>query len=116
MNALSKADFLALQSEVEMLELSIAQGQETDTTDARLTEIDRLMEHSDWVLCPDYGVIRKAVNGVPLQVCKSARGFYIGTWNDEGPTSRESEEYWPQAELAQTALLNGQWTQFSYEI
>ncbi len=116
MYALSKTDFIALQSELKMLELSIAQGQETDTTDARLTEIDRLMEHSDWVLCPDFGVIRKAVNGAPLQVCKSANGFYIGTWNEEGPVSRESKEYWPKKEQAQSALLNGQWTQFSYEI
>lgn len=116
MNALSKAAFLALQSEAESLTLSIAQGQETDTTDARLAEIDRLMDDSDWELSHDYGVVKKSVNGIPLQVCKSARGFYIGTWNEEGPVSRESKEYWPKAELAQTALLNGQWTQFSYDI
>ena len=46
-----------------------------------------------------------------LQVCKSQRGFYIGTYSDEGPCSRESNEYYPAQAKADAALENGSWTQ-----
>ena len=45
------------------------------------------------------------------QVLKSARGYYIGTFNDQGPVSRESEEYWPSEDKAGDALQTGAWTQ-----
>lgn len=48
---------------------------------------------------------------LPLRVLKSAAGFYIGTISDEGPFSRESEEYWPTAEAAETALMSSCFTQ-----
>lgn len=51
---------------------------------------------------------------LPLQVCHSAAGFYIGTWDDEGPCSRESAEYFRTEEAAQTALQSGNWTQRAY--
>lgn len=62
---------------------------------------------------PPKGMLAAAAGkAFPLQVCKSAAGFYIGTLNEEGePFTRESREYWPRQELAQTALVKGLWTQ-----
>jgi hypothetical protein len=48
---------------------------------------------------------------LPIHVCKSGAGYYIGTWDHEGPYSRESEEYFTTREAAQKALETGQWTQ-----
>lgn len=49
---------------------------------------------------------------MPLKVCRSGAGYYIGTWDDiEGPTSRESVEYYPTVEAAQEALKLDNWTQ-----
>lgn len=50
---------------------------------------------------------------LPLQVCKSAAGYYLGTLDGFGyPYSRESAEYWPTEAQAAKAL-NGEldWTQ-----
>lgn len=113
----SKQAFLELEREAYSLELAIAKGEETDLTDARLAEIDQLMKQSDWMLSIDYGVIKKSVNGIPLKVLKSARGFYIGTCDEhQGPLSRESNEYWTCENDASHALESGRWTQFNYEI
>lgn len=52
---------------------------------------------------------------LPLQVLQSHAGFYIGTFSDEeGPMSRESEEYYPTREAAVEALASGTWTQKTY--
>lgn len=49
---------------------------------------------------------------LPLQVLESQRGYYLGTMTiEEGPVSRESEEYWPIRDLAQEALRDQNWTQ-----
>jgi hypothetical protein len=51
---------------------------------------------------------------LPLQVCRSATGFYLGTLTPEGePYSRESVQYWPTREEAERALKAGwkTWTQ-----
>ena len=48
---------------------------------------------------------------LPVRVLKSKAGYYLGTENDEGPVSRESVEYWPGKERAQTALTEGNWVQ-----
>lgn len=51
---------------------------------------------------------------LPIQVLESPSGFYLGTCNEEGPVSRESEEYWPTKEAAQLALAGQEgkgWTQ-----
>lgn len=48
---------------------------------------------------------------LPVRVLQSFRGFYLGTANEEGPVSRESEEYWPTREAATSALADGRWTQ-----
>lgn len=46
-----------------------------------------------------------------LQVLESQAGFYIGTFDpQEGPISRDSLEYWPKREQAETALATGNWT------
>jgi len=60
-----------------------------------------------------YGQLARTICNVslPLEVQKSARGFYIGTANDEGPVSRESVEYWRTLQDAESALANGSWTQ-----
>lgn len=59
------------------------------------------------------GVLAKQSLGkdLALEVCYSARGFYIGTCNEGLPFSRESVEYWPKRELAQAALNQVCWTQ-----
>jgi hypothetical protein len=49
---------------------------------------------------------------LPLQVCRSAAGFYVGTLDAEGlPVSRESVEYWRRSEAAADAFRQGHWTQ-----
>jgi hypothetical protein len=47
---------------------------------------------------------------LPVEVLKSAAGFYIGTCDEDGPVSRESQ-YFPTSELAQQALESGTWVQ-----
>lgn len=47
----------------------------------------------------------------PLQILESAAGFYIGTFDELGPLTRESEEYFPTAETAAKALETHSWTQ-----
>lgn len=48
---------------------------------------------------------------LPLMVCKSAAGFYIGTMQNGEPMSRESVEYYATREKAEYALANDTWTQ-----
>ena len=48
---------------------------------------------------------------LPLQVLRSANGFYIGTADDNGPVSRESVEYWNTVQEAALALEKGNFTQ-----
>ncbi|WP_353618367.1 hypothetical protein [Paracidovorax avenae] len=47
----------------------------------------------------------------PLEVCRSQAGFYLGTYSDSGPFTRESVEYWRKREQAEKALATGNWTQ-----
>jgi hypothetical protein len=50
---------------------------------------------------------------LPLQVLRSAAGFYLGTLEDGMPYTRESVEYWPTQEQAERAMAIGEdgWTQ-----
>ena len=49
---------------------------------------------------------------LPLQVCRSAAGFYLGTKENDQPFSRESVEYWRTREEANEALLSPKkWSQ-----
>lgn len=48
---------------------------------------------------------------LPLQILKSGSRYYIGTANEEGPVSRESEEYFRTQSKAELALQSGVWTQ-----
>jgi len=59
------------------------------------------------------GLLAHATSGqnLPLKVLHSAAGHYIGTFNDDGPVSRESVEYFPTREAASYALETGAWTQ-----
>lgn len=60
-----------------------------------------------------FGVLAQQELGVklPLQILKSAAGFYLGTADDDGPCSRESEEYWSDRGAAEAALRAGVFTQ-----
>ena len=51
---------------------------------------------------------------LPVQVLESAAGFYLGTVNEEGPYSRESQEYWRSRKEAEKALETGSWTARRY--
>jgi len=65
----------------------------------------------------NFGEVAFAVTGhiLPLRVCRSAAGFYIGTISsdsdDSFPMSRESVEYYRTVEEADLALFKGTWTQ-----
>ena len=51
---------------------------------------------------------------LPLRVMKSPAGFYLGTADNDGPYSRESEEYWGTHQEAAAALNSPDqilWTQ-----
>lgn len=59
------------------------------------------------------GRLAKEILGVNLElvVMQSAAGFYLGTFDEEGPVSRESEEYWPTRAQAEHALKNKEFIQ-----
>lgn len=48
---------------------------------------------------------------LPIQVLQSNAGYYIGTFDEEGPCSRESLEYFPTYQTANEALTLDLWTQ-----
>lgn len=51
---------------------------------------------------------------LPLMVLQSAKGFYLGTADNDGPVSRESVEYWANENAAKVALSGSEgknWTQ-----
>lgn len=49
--------------------------------------------------------------GKEVKVFHSAAGFYIGTFDDEGPYCRLSVEYYKDRDKAQTALDNRTFTE-----
>ena len=53
-------------------------------------------------------------NILPVQVLKSAAGFYLGTLQGGSPFTRESEKYWSTAAEAASALEDGLWTARRY--
>ena len=48
---------------------------------------------------------------LPLQVLQSAADYYVGTCDEDGPVSRESNEYFKNRETAEQALADGNWSQ-----
>lgn len=48
---------------------------------------------------------------LPLQVLRSAAGYFIGTADNDGPVSRESAGYFPSRQAAEGALATGCWQQ-----
>lgn len=62
---------------------------------------------------PVRGVLATACGrpDLEVQVLQSAAGFYIGTFSDEGPFTRESVEYFKTRDQAVAALRDGRWTQ-----
>lgn len=59
---------------------------------------------------------REAGDRLPLQVLKSAAGYYIGTADENGPCSRESDLYFRSESSATEALATGNWSQKEHEI
>jgi len=62
---------------------------------------------------PPFGKLARGAGAdLPLTVCHSQAGYYLGTLDAEGlPFSRESAEYWRKPATAHEALRSGQWTQ-----
>ena len=60
-----------------------------------------------------FGLLALAIGQrLPVQVCRSRNGYYLGTLDADGlPCSRESAEYWPKREQADQALTTGRFTQ-----
>ncbi|HEV2682596.1 MAG TPA: hypothetical protein VGV14_18995 [Rhodanobacter sp.] len=48
---------------------------------------------------------------LPLEILKSAAGYYLGTTLAGAPVSRESREYFTSHEAATRALATGDWHQ-----
>ena len=48
---------------------------------------------------------------LPLQVLQSRGGYYLGTCDQDGPVSRESEEYFLTADQAHAVHRSHAWTQ-----
>lgn len=71
------------------------------------------MSHADPTKPQQFGMLALLCgHRLPLQVCQSRAGFYLGTLTEEGlPNSRESVEYWPQRPQAEAALQRGTFTQ-----
>ena len=59
------------------------------------------------------GKLAKEILGVelPVTVLESRAGFYLGTQDNGVPVSRESEEYFADRNVAETALRSGKFTQ-----
>ncbi len=60
-----------------------------------------------------YGKLAFDESGIkyPLQILRSAAGYYIGTADAFEPISRESEEYYRSNDAAKQALELNLWTQ-----
>lgn len=80
--------------------------------DTRQVELDLRADSTAGATRPVARIAAAALGRpVPLEVCYSAAGFYLGTYVDNEPYSRESAEYWTTREAAEAALAGGQWTQ-----
>jgi len=64
------------------------------------------MSQSTVLANPPIGKLAEQDFGVrlPLTVLGSQKGFYLGTFDEEGPLSRESVEYWADEADAIAAL------------
>lgn len=64
-------------------------------------------------LRPQYGKLAQQYGDtkLPLKVCQSAAGYYLGTEEDGMPFTRESAEYWRTKGEAEAKKLSGNWTQ-----
>jgi hypothetical protein len=65
-------------------------------------------------LLPDYLVVGFVAHQfgkreLPIQVCESGAGFYLGTLVNGSPFSRESVGYYPTATAAADALRTHSW-------
>ena len=68
--------------------------------------VDEVQQQFGW-LAEHFGKRR-----LPLEVCASNAGFYLGTTEENGePFSRESTQYWARREDAERALTKQDWKQ-----
>lgn len=60
-----------------------------------------------------YGILSARYCNLKLKLCvlRSNAGYYIGTYHQGEPISRESQEYYRERTAAETALLNQTFTQ-----
>lgn len=59
-----------------------------------------------------YGALSEACGEkLPLEILKSAAGYYLGTYSERGPWTRESVQYWRTEAKAKEAWDKGNWTQ-----
>ena len=84
-------------------------------------EIDVLLNLSVGDLADEYPEVFKKYGAIsfladrklsPLIVLESRAGFFIGTFEFDGP-QRESLQYFPTEEQAKTALQTGNWIQYN---
>lgn len=82
------------------------------TNDPRQSELNRGAKRAADAARPVARIASAALgHPVRLEVCYSAAGFYLGTYVQAEPYSRESVEYWRKREEAEAALASGRWTQ-----
>lgn len=82
------------------------------TNDPRQSELNLCAAQTAGTARPVAQIASAALgHPVPLEVCYSAAGFYLGTYVQAEPYSRESVEYWRKREEAEAALASGRWTQ-----
>lgn len=73
-----------------------------------------MLKHIDGKLkSVPHGLLAKEILGLTLEltVLQSRAGWYIGTFDNEGPVSRESVEYFQTESLAVQALEQNLWNQ-----
>ena len=103
-------DLAPLAEEPEVVEQA-AGAEPPEGTDGPIIDLN------DAAVNRRFGMLAKQCSGkhLPLEVCYSARGFYLGTRDSDGcPYSRESQEYWTKRDEAQAALDANLWTQLQH--
>lgn len=80
-NEITKEDFLALQRELESLEMDIARGQETESTDSRIAEIEAVMASAPWQLNMDTGKVEpRPMLRYEQPIGTAIGGFVVGRY------------------------------------
>lgn len=86
---ISKESFEAMEHELESLEMTIARGQETPDTDARIEHIEKLMHSAPWVIDMDRGVVVPLIP-VVIRCDHSSLGVLTGYTHRVGEYDHQS--------------------------